>query len=378
MHEDDNPRPPHIPSKYDEEEFIDSRDYSGETASREQMEKEIKSMVQNSLHSNGIELSPDEREDLQKLLLEFATVFAINPSKPTTTDIVMHEVETGDHPPINVKPYPIPKAHEDIAYEMIMEMLKNGIIDRTKDSPWGFPVVLVPKPDGKLRFCVDYRKLNAITKTSSYPIPLVQELMDCFHGAKFFSSIDLASGYWQIKMHPNSKEKTTFNSKYGSFFFHVMPFGLVKAPATFQSLMDKVFRDVQWKFVCVYFDDIFIFSKTFEEHLQHLREVLSRLRKHQLQAKISKCHFVRKEIKFLGHLVSVHGMKPDPAKVKAVMEWRTPRSKRDVRSFVGLCSYYRKFIPHFATKAAPLHASRVRTRTSCSNGVRGSKKPWRH
>ena len=319
------------------------------------MISQIKSLMQVVL-KEGEDLSPDEREDLQKLLVEYWDVFALNPNKPSTTDLVLHEIDTGDHPPINVRPYPIPKAHEEKVYQMIQEMANNKIIQWTKDSPWGFPIVLVPKSDGKLRFCVDYRKLNAITRTSSYPIPLISELMDCFHGAKYFSSIDLASGYWQIKMHENSMEKTTFNSKFGSFFFLVMPFGLVKAPATFQSLMDRIFRDVQWRYVCVYFDDIFIFSKSFTEHLEHIKDVLSRLRKHSLQAKVSKCNFVKKDIHFLGHVISSEGIKPDPEKIKSIKEWRVPRNKREVRRFIGLCSYYRKFIPHFAAIANPLHS----------------------
>lgn len=356
---DEHSPSPHIPHYHyhqiEDEEFIDNRDYSGISADKNEMISQIKSLMQVVL-KEGEDLSPDEREDLQKLLVEYWDVFALNPNKPSTTDLVLHEIDTGDHPPINVRPYPIPKAHEEIAAKMIQEMAENKIIQWTKDSPWGFPIVLVPKPDGKLRFCVDYRKLNAITRTSSYPIPLISELMDCFHGAKYFSSIDLASGYWQIRMHENSIEKTTFNSKWGSFFFNVMPFGLVKAPATFQSLMDRIFRDVQWKSVCVYFDDIFIFSKTFPEHLQHIREVLSRLRQHSLQGKISKCNFVKKDIRFLGHIISSKGIRPDPEKVKSVKEWRVPKSKKDIRRFIGLCSYYRKFIPHFATVAAPLHA----------------------
>lgn len=318
------------------------------------MTQKISDLLQTTFRE-GMELLPNEREDLQKLLHEYVDIFAVNPNKPTTTDLVMHEIETGDHRPINVKPYPMAKVHEEVVRNMIQEMLKNGIIAATKDSPWGFPVVLVTKRDGSMRFCVDYRKLNAITKTSSYPIQLVQDLMDCFHGAKYFSSIDLASGYWQIRMHPNSMEKTAFNSKFGSYVFLVMPFGLVKAPATFQSLMDKIFGDVQWKFVCVYFDDIFIYSKTFQQHLQHLREVFTRLRQNRLQAKITKCKILRPEIIFLGHLVSAQGIKPDPEKTAAVVEWKTPTNKKHVRQFVGLCSYYRKFIPHFATIANPLH-----------------------
>ena len=301
------------------------------------------------------ELKPDEREELRKLLMEFWDRFALNPNKPTTTTVVQHEINTGSHRPIKLKPYPAPKAYEDVIKKMISDMKENNIISPTSTSSWGFPVVLVKKPDGSMRFCVDYRKLNAITKTSSYPIPLISELLDSLNGAKYFSSMDLASGYWQIRMHPDSIEKTTFVSKYGSFFFNVMPFGLVGAPATFQSLMDRIFGDLQWKNICVYFDDIFMFSNSFEEHLKLLREVFTRLRKYELQAKLAKCQFLRKELIFLGYQVTTNGISPNPSRVKNVQEWGTPRKTKDVRAFVGLCSYYRRFVPHFASIAEPLH-----------------------
>ena len=308
-----------------------------------------------AVNRQAIELNPDEREELRKLLFEFWDRFALNPNKPSTTTVVQHEIETGSHRPIKLKPYQVPHAHEEKLKKMLDDMRENGIVSPTSTSPWGFPIVLAKKKDGSLRFCVDYRKLNAITKTSSYPIPLISELLDSLNGAQFFSSMDLASGYWQIKMHPNSIEKTTLVSKYGSFAFNVMPFGLVGAPATFQSLMDRIFGDLQWKNLCVYFDDIFVFSKTFKEHIQHLREVFTRLRRYQLQAKLSKCQFLRKELIFLGYQVTREGIAADPARVKHVQEWGTPKRAKDVRAFVGLCSYYRRFVPHFASIAEPLH-----------------------
>jgi hypothetical protein len=304
--------------------------------------------------SSGADINPDEREELNKLLLRNIDRFAVNPKKPTTTSRTTHVIDTGDARPINVPPYRIAKSEEEYIEKEIEEMKENGIIEPS-DSPWGFSIVLAMKKDGSKRFCVDYRRLNDVTKTSSYPIPLIADLLDCFNGARYYSSIDLASGYWQIPMDPDSMDKTTFNSKYGSYRFRVMPFGVCNGPATFQRLMDEVFRDMKFKCVCVYFDDVFIYSKTLAEHLIHLQMVFDRLRKYKLQAKASKCQFVAKELIFVGHLVSAEGVRPDPSKIKAVQEWMSPTSTREVREFIGLCGYYRKFVEGFSTVAAPLH-----------------------
>ena len=165
------------------------------------IEEMVKSL---KVNSQAIELSPDEREELRKLLMEFWDRFALNPNKPTTTTVVQHQIDSGNHKPIKFKPYQIPRAWDDQVKKMIQDMEKNGIISPTATSPWGSPVVIVKKKDGSLRFCVDYRKLNAITKTSSYPIPLISELLDSLNGSSYFSSMDLASGYWQIRMHSDS------------------------------------------------------------------------------------------------------------------------------------------------------------------------------
>jgi hypothetical protein len=241
----------------------------------------------------------------------------------------MHSIDTGNALPIQRKPYPIAHSEENTIREEIESLLAHGLIEKN-NSDWGFPIVMVNKKDGTRRMCIDYRKLNLVTKASTYPLPRISDLLQQFHGDQYFSSIDLASGYWQIPMDPRSQDKTTFNCKFGSFKWKVMPFGLRNAPATFQCLMDEVFGEYKWKFVCVYFDDIVIHSKSFAEHLVHLRSVFKCLVNSQLQAKLSKCQFLRKELSFVGHIVSRNGVAPDSAKIKSIREYPVPKNTHEV------------------------------------------------
>lgn len=232
-------------------------------------------------------------------------------------------------------------------------MLEDDII-QPSSSPWSSPVVVVRKKDGTLRFCVDYRKLNSVTKKDTYPLPRIDDSLDRLRRAKYFSSIDLRSGYWQIEVDERDREKTAFVTPDGLYEFKVLPFGLCSAPATFQRMMDTVLTGLKWQTCLVYLDDVVVFSETFEQHLQRLKKVLEAVQSASLSLKPEKCHFGFTELKFLGHVVSADGVRPDPEKTAAVASYPAPRDKKGVRRFLGLCAYYRRFISNFSRIAEPL------------------------
>ena len=210
------------------------------------------------------------------------------------------------------------------------------------------------KKDGKLRFCVDYRKVNSITRKDAYPLPRVDDTLTTLDGTKWFSTLDMISGYWQVEVAPEDREKTAFCTHEGLYEFKVMPFGLTNAPATFQRLMDSVLAGLQWKSCLVYLDDIIICGKTFEEHLFNLRAVFECLKQAGLKLQPTKCAFARKKVEFLGHIVSEDGIATDPAKIEKVANWPEPTSTKEVQQFLGLASYYRQFIKDFSMYAKPL------------------------
>ena len=232
-------------------------------------------------------------------------------------------------------------------------MIAADVIVKSK-SAWGSRIVLVPKKDGGERMCIDYRPVNAVTQKDVYPLPRTSEVLDTLGKAKFFSKLDLKSGYWQITMEPSDRHKTAFTTRQGLFEFTVMPFGLTTAPATFQRLMDSLLGDMLWKTVMVYLDDIIAFTETWEEHLTILDEVFTRLRAAGLKASPSKCELGMEQLLYLGHIVTREGILPDPQNVQAILDAKAPTDVSQLRSFLGMCTYYDEFVKGYANYAQPL------------------------
>ncbi|KAL4023074.1 hypothetical protein IC575_016822 [Cucumis melo] len=262
------------------------------------------------------------------------------------------ELEPGTVP-ISRAPYRMTPAELKELKVQLQELLDKGFI-RPSVSPWGAPVLFVKKKDGLMRLCIDYRELNKVTVKNRYPLPRIDDLFDQLQGATVFSKIDLRSGYHQLRIKDGDVPKTTFRSRYGHYEFIVMSFGLTNAPAVFMDLMNRVFREFLDTFVIVFIDDILIYSKTEAEHEEHLHIVLQTLPDNKLYAKFSKCEFWLKQVSFLGHVVSKAGVSVDPAKIEAVTGWTRPSTVSEVRSFLGLAGYYRRFVENFSRIATPL------------------------
>ncbi|XP_058185964.1 uncharacterized protein LOC131303212 [Rhododendron vialii] len=254
---------------------------------------------------------------------------------------------------ISVPPYHFAPAELRELKVQLQELESLGFI-RSSTSPWGAPALFARKKDGSLRLCIDYRKLNRVTIKNKYPMPRIDDLFDQLRDATCFSKIDLRSGYHQLRVRREDIPKTAFCTRYGHYEFVVMPFGLTNAPATFMDLMNRIFRAYLDRFVVVFVDDILIYSPSEEEHQTHLSIVLELLREHRLYAKLSKCEFWLSEVKFLGHVVSKDGVSVDPGKIESVMNWKRPKNVFEIRSFLGLAGYYRRFVLDFSRLAAPL------------------------
>ena len=300
-------------------------------------------------------VNPDVRGKLKELVDEFKDVFpdTLPKGRPPKRDIV-HEIRTeeGAKPPSR-PPYRLGPAEQDEMEEQVKDLLAQGFI-RPSASPYGVPILFVPKKDGRWRMCIDYRALNKQTVKDQFPLPRIDSLLERLGQATVFTKLDLASGYHQIAMEETSIQKTAFRTNRGHFEFLVMPFGLCNAPATFQRLMNKVFTDNIGKFIAVYLDDILVFSQNMDEHWRHLRWALEQLKKAKLYGRLQKCEFLKDQVDYLGFEVSPRGIQASPEKVRVIIEWPKPKSVHDVRSFLGLASYYRRFVRGFSEMAHPL------------------------
>ena len=308
----------------------------------------------NELDLSELDCNPDFKDEIHSLILQNSSIFAKSDIDLGCTDLVSMSIDTGSHSPIKLRPYRTPLHKREEVGKAIDDMLKANVIKRSM-SPWSFPLVVVSKKDGTSRMCVDFRKLNKITKPTSYPLPLIDDILSNLGHAKYFSKLDLKSGFWQIALDPKDSEKTAFACHKGLFQFNVMPFGLCNAPGTFQHLMTIALQGFE-HFAAPYIDDIVIFSSSIEAHLDHIQQVFSRLQQHNLKLKLKKCSFFLKETQYLGFIINDQGVKPDPEKVKAINTLPAPTTVKQVRSFIGMCSYYRRFIPRFSAIAEPLIA----------------------
>jgi len=298
-------------------------------------------------------LASDVVDGLKTLLLDHSDTFAKSSADLGHCPIQQHDIDTGGSLPIRQSPRRPPLAAREAEDEILDEMLQTGVIEPSI-SPWASPVCLVRKKDGTFRFCVDYRRVNAVSKKDAYPVPDIQDALDHLRGARYFATFDLLSGYWQLGLTERAKERSAFCTRRGLFQFTRMPFGLFGAPSTFCRLMEIVLSDLKWRICLCYLDDIIIYARSPQELLQRLRVVLDRLRQVGLKVKPTKCVLFQTEIQFLGHQVSENGVEPLPDKIEAIQNWPTPHCIRDVRAFYRLASYYRKFVRDFALIAEPL------------------------
>ena len=323
-------------------------------AGEPQLQKDKEALLWEMVDQAASCLDASQKEQLFSLLVGYADVFAGIPEDFGRTSKITHQIATGEATPVKQRTRRIAPAQRQEVRKLLQSMLDQKVI-QPSSSPWASPIVLVRKKNGSYRFCVDYRKVNSITRKDAYPLPRVDDILDALAGSELFTMLDLISGYWQVEVAPKDRPKTAFCTIEGRYEFNVMPFGLCNAPATFQRLMDMVLAGLQWTSCLVYLDDIVIFGKSFDEHLQNLSIVLQRIREANLKLQPTKCSLCREEVSFLGHIVSAKGVATDPRNTDKVKEWPTPTSSLEVQQFLGLANYYRRFVKDFAVIAKPLH-----------------------
>lgn len=322
------------------------------------------------------DLSPQQLEKTKLLLQQFPEIFSTGDTDIGHSTFVKHRIELTNEIPFKQRHRTVPPAMFDEIREHLQGMLACGVI-RQSHSPWASNVVLARKHDGKLRMCVDFRQLNQRTIRDSYALPRIEDILHTLSGSRYFSVLDMKSGYYQVDIEEAHKERTAFTvGPLGFFEYNRLPMGLNNSPATYQRLMEDILGDLNYKICCIYLDDIIIFASTFEQHMERLQQVFQRLKDSGLKLTPKKCAFFQPKVKYVGHVVSADGIEADPEKIEKVINWQTPKSSEEVRKFLGFAGYYRKFIKDFAKIARPLNdimpapnSKKFRTKSSKSNNI---------
>jgi hypothetical protein len=304
-------------------------------------------------HLEHLQRNTPERNKLMNLLEDFSDIFSISRDDIGLTSMETHVIDTEDITPIRCAQRRIPVALEEKVDEMIQELAHKEII-RPSNSPWNAPLVVIPKKNGDVRITVDYRKLNSVTKRPVFPIPDTQHLLDTLSGSVYFTTLDFSSGYYNVPMKADDIEKTAFSTKQNHWEFVRMPMGLSTAPFTFQKLMHKIFSKENWQTCLIYLDDLCVFSRSLDEQVARLRTIFERIRDAGMKLSPDKCSFLKQEVSYLGYKITKDGTMTDNSKIEKIVDWPTPKTLEDLRSWLGLCGYYRKFIKKYAEVVLPL------------------------
>ena len=359
-------------------ELIRQSKFSGNSYNSLNNSGSARNILLDDVHCDRSYLTGSECERLTSLLNEYADVFSVDGQRRGRTSLVEHRIDLKPgSKPFKLASRRVPMHLNDTVDKEIDCMLEHDVIE---PSEWDFssPPVIVRKKDGRIRFCVDYRRLNDITIKDNYPLPRIDDAMDSIGaGCRYFTTLDLAMGYYHVPIRQEDRSKTAFSTRRGLFQFKVMPFGLTNAPATFQRLMEKVLSRMNWLECLVYIDDVLVWSRTFDEHLDKLARIFKAFRDAGLKLKTSKCHIFNRQVKYLGHILGEDGLRMDPERIRAVQEIPSPRDKTELQSFLGLVNYYRRFLPSLTRVEAPLRdavkATSFRWTPECEHAMQDIK-----
>ena len=352
---------------------VEVRTVKSETSKPKHVPSHLSDLYQRTIEG----MNKEQQKKVANLLTKYSSVFSENDNDIGRTGVLKHRIPTQNVQPIKQPLRRVPYHMQKEMDEQIDKLLEKDVITPSK-SPWASGIVLVKKKDGSQRFCIDYRRLNDVTIKDAYPLPRIDESLDQLAGSKWFSCLDMNSGYWQVELDEKDREKTAFISRKGLYEFKVLPFGLCNAPATFERLVEIVLAGLHWETCLVYLDDIIVCGKTFDEMVKNLDEVFARLQGAGLKLKARKCQLFAQRVDFLGHVISEDGIRTDPKKTECVRKWPEPTSVKEVRSYLGFCSYYRRFIFRFADIAKPLHkltqkGARFKWTKECQNAFQTLK-----